>query len=165
MTILETGIGTPTGPEFNPFDPQFLADGGISMIPQLKLARVVGGALIGALVLGTLNTALLWAQDTGDDNGPMPGMNMGPTPMPGMSMGPTPAPDAARPVDRSITIATTDELRFAPDAMTVSAGETVAFEILTPAPSPMSLSSAMRPNSRHANGKWPAARSVPTRTR
>jgi hypothetical protein len=48
MTILETGIATPTGPEFNPFDPQFLADGGISMIPQLKLARVVGGALIGA---------------------------------------------------------------------------------------------------------------------
>jgi cytochrome P450 len=26
MTILETGIATPTGPEFNPFDPQFLAD-------------------------------------------------------------------------------------------------------------------------------------------
>ena len=26
MTILETGIATPSGPEFNPFDPQFLAD-------------------------------------------------------------------------------------------------------------------------------------------
>jgi hypothetical protein len=26
MTILETGIATPTGLEFNPFDPQFLAD-------------------------------------------------------------------------------------------------------------------------------------------
>src|SRR3981081_3212410 len=105
------------------------------MTAQLMRARVVRGALIGALVLGALSTASLSAQDTGTDDG-MPGMNMGPTPMPGMNMGPTPAPDAARPIDRSIAIATTDTLRFVPEAITVTAGETVAFEISNPGVTP-----------------------------
>jgi uncharacterized cupredoxin-like copper-binding protein len=102
------------------------------MSPRLKHVRMVGGALIGALVLAAVSTTWLSAQDTGTDNAPMPGMNMGPTPMPGMNMDPAPASDPGRPVDRSITIETTDGLRFVPDALTFNAGETVAFEITNP---------------------------------
>jgi uncharacterized cupredoxin-like copper-binding protein len=36
---------------------------------------------------------------------------------------------SARMVDRTISLSTTDTLRFAPDSFTVRAGETVAFEI------------------------------------
>jgi Cu+-exporting ATPase len=47
-----------------------------------------------------------------------------------MAMG-TAAP-SARPVDRTISLSTTDSLRFAPDTISVHSGETVAFEIANP---------------------------------
>jgi FtsP/CotA-like multicopper oxidase with cupredoxin domain len=69
------------------------------MIKQPHGVRFVGSAFLAVLTLGTLGTAGVSAQGTGND--PMPGMNMGPTPMPGMSMGATPTPASATAVTPS----------------------------------------------------------------
>ena len=47
-----------------------------------------------------------------------------------MAMGTTAV--SARPIDRTISLRTTDSLQFVPDMITVHSGETVAFEIANP---------------------------------
>jgi uncharacterized cupredoxin-like copper-binding protein len=80
-----------------------------------EYAYLVGIALV-ALAIGA--AALTFAR--GQMNSSSSEMTMG-----------APVVDT-RPVSRAIQVSTTDTLRFAPDALSVRAGETIAFEISNP---------------------------------